>query len=299
MSTAADTSPPKAGSLWLNLSPGERRAVIGLTVALIIWYTLPLDGSVFGFYWSSWTKKDSYYVHGPAVPLISGWFIWRKRQVLATMAPQANYWGILPIAAATVLKVLGDITRLYSIAGFTTPILVGGLVWLLFGTKILRSVWFPIAFLFFACPLFQSIITRVSFPLQLWSSVIGAKILDVMGEVQRVGVQLTFNGEAVEVAAPCSGFRLTITMLMASVVFAYMIRGDLWRKLILVAASMPLALLMNSLRVVTLAATNTWLGRDAMEAIHEPSGWVFFGLSCLVFWLGMRALGCREYNENV
>jgi len=299
MSTAADRSLAREGSFWLRLSPGERLAVIGLAIALVIWYAIPLDSSVFGFYGSSWTKKDSYYVHGPAVPLISGWFIWRKREMLAQIAPQGNYWGLLPIGISAVLKVLGDITRLYSIAGFTTPLLIGGGVWLLFGSRFLKAVWFPIAFLFFACPLFQSIITQVSFPLQLWSSIIGGKLLDILGDVQRVGVQITFNGETVEVAAPCSGFRLTITMLMASVVFAYMIKGDVIRKLVLVVASFPLALLMNSLRVVTLAATNTWLGRDAMDAIHEPSGWVFFGLSCLVFWLGMRALGCREYNENV
>ena len=85
------------------------------------------------------------------------------------------------------------------------------------------------------------------------------------------------GGHEIFMGAPCSGFRSLITMFSLGVVYVYVIKGALLKKFILVASIIPLALLGNLIRVVTLCLLTFHAGEKVAQGFfHYFSGGVIF-----------------------
>jgi exosortase len=292
--------PPQSGQAAALAAARPRVASADLVLLLVmvavwVFWFLPVLR-----YWDiQWFMKDSYYIHGPLIPLITLMLIWTSKDKLLAAQKRTDWRGLVIVLAAALVRFVGDWAGIVALGSFAFPPLVFGLVWFMFGPKIARLCLFPIGFLFFMCPIPSTLLTNISYPLQLWSTVAAAQTMNLLGyQVVRTGVEIsTASGAEVMVGQACSGFRLLVTMLAAAAIFTYLFDAPVRRKVLLVVLTLPLALLGNAVRVWVLVFVADRWGEEAMHKAHDASGYLVVVLACLLFIGLMRLLECRDSKK--
>jgi exosortase len=161
------------------------------------------------------------------------------------------------------------------------PVTLIGLVILLLGLPIFRILAFPLCFLFLMVPLPQSLVNVIAFPLQLFAADLAVQILHLLDmPVLREGNIIHLPNTQLFVAEACSGLRSLMALGTLGVVFAYFFRKTWGERLVLVASTLPIAVLVNSFRVVLTAALTYRYGEGMAEGvIHQTEGFFTFGLA--------------------
>ena len=124
-------------------------------------------------------------------------------------------------------------------------------------------------------------------PLQLTASMIGKIILRFFGiPVLRDGVYLHLASFSVEVDKTCSSMHSLIALSALSFVIAYMMMDSIGEKVVIVASSIPLAILANGFRLVLIILLALWKGEMIFKSFFHPlSGKLFFLLALFILVL--------------
>jgi len=263
--------PHRYWAVWLFLFVG--------TIA-VFWPILPA-------LWRIWLD-DPDNSHGVLVPLISVALIWGNRRTLESTEIRPSVWGFVLATFALVLYLAALRTHLALPARIALLLTIIGLVWANFGAPTLKVARFPLFFLTFMIPLPDTFMGLVAFPLQRFASAVSATLLVLAGfPVLREGTMLYFPNASLEVAEACSGIRSMASYAVLGLLFAYLGRDRLGarRGALLVATTVPLALVVNIFRVTGTGILATHVGsRAAQGFLHEFSGFVVFALGFLLLW---------------
>jgi len=155
-----------------------------------------------------------------------------------------------------------------------------------------RLVIVPVAFLAFAYPLPDNLYIELSTTLQWLSSEIGAGLLTAAGvPVLLDGNIIDLGVMRLQVAEACSGLRYLLPLLTFGVLCAFLYRAPLWAKLAVIAATAPLAILLNGLRIA-LTGLLVQAGSPGLAEgfLHVFEGWVIFLLALAALFALMFAL---------
>jgi exosortase/archaeosortase family protein len=93
------------------------------------------------------------------------------------------------------------------------------------------------------------------------------------------------------VAQECSGIRASWVLFITSVVAAYLLLRSPWRRVALLVAVIPLAMLRNGFRILVIGLLCVHVGPHMIHSvIHQNGGPLFFALSLvplflLLWWL--------------
>ena len=174
--------------------------------------------------------------------------------------------------------------------------IVGALIFL-FGIQALRVYFTPLLLLLMLIPFPDQLYIQLTFPLQLKVSQMSAAIVDWVGiPVFRAGNVLTIPEKSFEVIEACSGLRSVITLLTLSVIMGFFVLRQVPSKVILIAISVPVAIVVNLIRVVSIILLFHFFGLDLYQGtLHTLTGLVIFGLALAVLFLAGRIL---EFWEN-
>jgi exosortase len=231
--------------------------------------------------------NDSNNSHGLLVPFISLFILYQKRDKLFRITPESSYWGLVILAASLIIYLIGHAGHIAFITRVMIVCSLAGLVLYNFGWTALRTVGFPLLFLFFMVPVPDSVYAYFAFPLQLLVSKMSAALIQFISiPIYREGNMLYFAQAQLEVAEACSGLRSITSFLMLSVLFAYMLRGNWLKRTALVLLAVPLAMLVNIIRVTGTGILAHFRGGEVARGfMHEFSGMV-------VFTFGIVLLAC-------
>jgi exosortase len=238
-----------------------------------------------------WSSVD-YYSHGFLVPLVAYWTASRSRMRFSPMANRDRR-GFAVAALAAAVYGVGLATSVVSLQGLGLVAAIVACALYLGGVQGVRVLAFPLAFLVFMVPLPQAWITPLIVKLQLIVSATAVDLLGWLGSgAARQGnvIQLP-GGDQLFVAEACSGITSIVTLTPLAVMFAYFTESTLARRLTIVLAVVPAAMLGNLLRVsVTVAAAERY-GAEAATGnlLHEFAGLITFTLACLAL-IGLGAL---------
>jgi exosortase len=247
-----------------------------------------------------WNEVE-YASHGFLVPFVALWAATAHRQRLAELAPRpvrgGLYWIGLSLVAYLIALIVGSATLI----GLVLVIGVGVVVIGLRGIEWMRTLTFPLAYLLFMVPLPSSWVTPLIVRLQMLVSGLAVWILQAVGvPIYRSGNVLELPGGAtLFVAEACSGITSLITLIPIGVFIAYFTESRLLRRLILVAAVVPIALVGNLLRVILTVEVAVWGDVEmAIEGpLHEWAGVATYVLGCLCL-LAVGALMRRLWPET-
>jgi exosortase len=233
------------------------------------------------------------YSHGFVIAPLAAFFAWERKRDLARATIDGSWWGLLPLclgAAALSVGRLG-VELMAMRTGFVLTLI--GLVLLLYGKEVFRILLFPLFFLFLMVPLPQSLVNVVAFPLQLLAATAAAEALHglripalIEGNIIHLAHARLFVEEA------CSGLRSLMALLTLGVVFAYFFRKSNVERAILIASTIPIAILVNAFRVALTGILTHHYGEDAARGvIHDFQGVITFSLAFVVLLLEARAIG--------
>ena len=242
--------------------------------------------------WVRWGEQQEL-SHSYFIPAISLWLVWVNRDRLQKSIGDPSWAGAGLMAFAALLVVTGRLTESFIFQQLAIVVAIAGATAAYGGLSLLRAAAAPIAFLLFAVPPPYWFLTVLSWNFQEVSSQIGVAMIKMMG----VPVFLTGNiidlGELkLQVAEACSGLRYLFPFLSLGVMTAYLYRGPLWHKLVIVTSTVPITILMNSFRIaVTGALVQAYGIQHAEGALHFFEGWVVFLLCMVALFLVVTLLG--------
>jgi exosortase len=246
--------------------------VAGATVAiLLVCYASILRG-MFEQWW-----QDEDMGHAFLVPFVILWIIWRERKRWMEVPVKPSWWGVTLLATAACIHLMSATGAGLFVGAIAFVLSAVGAVLCLGGVALLRSWAFPFLLTLFMLPKLAILYYQLTLPLQLLASRIAEFTLVAGGTlVKRDGNIIDAGGRQIEVAAACSGIRYILTLSFVAVVFAYFADAKPWMRTALLAASVPVAILANALRIAVVA----WTPALDSESLHALAGCLIF-IPCL------------------
>ncbi len=259
-------------------------AVLG---GLLLWLYAPTLSHLVRQWW-----HDPNFSHGFFVPLFSGFVIWQECPRLARLQPQPSWWGLLLLAFGLFILIIGQLGADIFLPRLSLLIVLAGLTVFFYGWNFFRALLFPWAFMFLMIPPPAIIFNQITFPLQLLASKVASTILSALGvPVLREGNVIVLAVMRLEVAEACSGIRSLMSLATLALIYGYLIERKIAVRILLAAASVPIAVVANSLRIVgTGLLVQYWDPERAEGFFHEFSGWLIFVVSLLMLYLLHRLL---------
>lgn len=269
------------------LAPPRARAISALSViaALLVF--------AFGWYWettfsivSIWQRSETF-AHGFLVVPIFAYLVWLRRRELALIPMRPCAPALAGLAAAGLAWLVGETGSVVSLSQFAVASMVPIAIWAVLGTRVVKELAFPLAFLFFTVPfgdfLVPTLIDR--------TADVTVFALQATGvPVYRDGNQFQIPTGSWSVVEACSGIRYLIASLMAGILFAYLSYTSLRRRLIFIGFSILVPIVANWLRAYMIVMLGHLSGnRIAAGVDHLVYGWVFFGVvMAVLFFVGSR-----------
>lgn len=235
----------------------------------------------------------------PLVPFVAGFLLYLARTSLPgslrsslTGAVVLSAVGGSALLAGTAWKgtlSVNDGLSLMTLA-YVSAIAAGGFLFL--GSRWMAAAAFPIAFLIFMVPLPDAAVYWIERASVLASADVSAAFFRMTGTpLLRDGTVFMLPGIVLQIAQECSGIHSTWVLFITSLVASQLFLKSPWRRFILVAFVVPLAIVRNSFRILVIGLLCVHVGPHMIDSyIHRQGGPIFFALSLgplflLMVWL--------------
>jgi exosortase C (VPDSG-CTERM-specific) len=263
---------------------------------------------------TNYAAQTDLHSHILLIPFISGYLILIQRNQLPKEYISSLAWSLGPlflgVASLIVARSLArsDPTLsqndFLSLITFSFVCLVASGGFLILGAKWMTANAFPFAFLFFIIPLPEAILDWLESVSKLASAEAAAFLFSLVGvPVLRDGTVFQLPGIVIEVAQECSGIRSSWMLFITSLLTSYLFLRSSWRRAILVSLVIPLAILRNGLRILTIGLLCVQVSPQMINSvIHHRGGPLFFALSLvplllLLWWLRKGEQGKAEISK--
>jgi len=221
--------------------------------------------------------------------------VWQSRERLGSAkispAPVLGWTSLLLGLALMFLARTQDVLTVEALS--ILPVIVG-CVLISAGWPVLRVLAFPIGFLFFAVPMPDWVIDAATVPLKVFISDLVTRILYAAGyPIAQNGVMIMIGSYQLLVKDACSGMNSIFALSAIGVFYAYAFRwNQKIRSLFLLAAIIPITIVANFIRVLTLVLIAYYGGVDLLEGmVHDLTGIGLFIVAVVLLFLFDEFLG--------
>jgi exosortase len=282
----SDATPsPSWKAQFQKISPAELGSQLFVTIALLV-LAIP---TFIRLGQQVWTMEIG--AHGPIVLATGIWLLWRS---WPTMAPETRTNPprlAVDIVIAVVSLMIYVFGRAYDFISLEALGLYGVLIAALlsrFSASTLMKNWFPIFYIGLLLPVPGWLLDRFTAPLKLFVSFVATGIVEPLGiPIVRQGVTMTVGPYQLLVEDACSGLNSLIGLVAITLFYIYLLRNAHWRySLFLVCLIMPIAILANVIRIVTLICVTYFLGDAVGQGfLHVTTGLFLFAISLVLMFL--------------
>lgn len=237
--------------------------------------------------------KSELHSHIMIIPLVSAFFLFQERRDVFASNSRAPGAGATVIAGGIAIYIFGKLQG----SAVGSP---GGLDWMIFsawvtgigafllffGGRTFKKALFPLSFLVFMIPLPAAVVDRVVPVLQHGSAVATELILRLLDVTfLREGLTFHLSRVSVEIAPECSSIRSSLALLITGTVAAKLFLGKWWSRSTLVLVTIPLAMVKNAIRIVTITLLAQYVDMRFLTGhwLHRSGGFVFFLTALIIF----------------
>jgi exosortase len=233
--------------------------------------------------WHIWLGSDEY-SSGLLVPILAVYVLWSRRAEIAKCRLRPSIWGIFAFLAAQALRLFGLYYVYGSAERLSVAVSIAALVLLLFGWQLFRRVFTVLLFLLLMLPLPTRVQAAMALPLQHWATTSAVFVLEMIGyEVLQEGNLIHIGQATVAVSEACNGLRMITAFFVISGLVVLLARRAWWEKLIVLASSIPIALLCNTCRLAITAIAFTMLSGEQIEKLfHDFGGYAMMPLALVI-----------------
>lgn len=235
---------------------------------------------------------DPAYGHGLLVPFAAAYFLYASLRRRKPARSGGSLWGAAALLAAILVFFTGRLGNMLFLEAAAFIGVLGALVLLTEGWAVLAAAALPLAYLIFMCPLPSSLYDTVSANLRLFASAASTVVLQYAGvPATATGNIIYIPGRVLSVEDACSGIRSLFGIAATAAAFAFVVKGGVLRKSVLVLSSAPIAVLTNILRVAGTGFLQQ-AGYTSLAAgfYHQLEGWVFFVIALAAFFVEYAVL---------
>ena len=262
-------------------------AYTGLASAFLIAF-FPVLKNLF----QTWLASDDN-SHGLLILPLSLYVVWNHRNEIKNANIIPGRGGIFFVTTATMLYLFGHLARISTISNLSFILAIWAVVWSLFGKEIFRILFFPMAFLLLMIPVPSQFYSMATIPLQLIVTKFSALIISLCDiSVLREGNLLHLPHQSLQVVQACSGLRSLMVLVTLCAIFAYLTMTSNFLRSILVVSSVPAAILVNIVRVVSMVLFFQLWNLDLSKGMaHTIFGVVifFWALMIIILFRGILA----------
>lgn len=237
---------------WRSLDPSVYVKVT--LIALLLWWFFRHEIDNVAYRWAT----DPSWSHGFLIPLFSLYFLNQHARDIVTLKPKVSYLGLLLLIGCFIFYTLDVVYfRIAYFQPLTLIAAIGATVLFLGGWRLVRYTWLPIIYLVFAVKLPDRFYTGLTIPMRMFAAKIASALLSMVRDLEAtaggVVINVIYNGKQMDppldVAEACSGMRLLMAFLALGVAMAYLHYRPTWQRLVLLASTIPIAILCNIVRV--------------------------------------------------
>jgi exosortase len=218
--------------------------------------------------------------HGWLVPIFSLYVLWTQRTELKKEVGSPSIWGLLACLPCIGVALVGSRGTQVRFEQFGFIGLCIAMPWAFYGRRVAKKCVFPALFLLFSVPM-ATYFDTVTIYLRLIASGTAFVVLRGFGvDVAQVGTAIVSQGAhpfSIDVAEPCSGLRSLVALTALTAAYAWYTQPTWRRRAALFACAIPLAVLGNVARVLSICFVAVWTSSDfALGFYHDYSGYVVF-----------------------
>jgi exosortase/archaeosortase family protein len=237
------------------------------------------------------------------IPLLVLFILYRKRNILLAVASwNHRSWRSLRLddvlggaacAVAVIVYVIGS-TTLYSLEFhlISLPLFIAGATMLLFNIATLRHSFICLILLAYLQPPPADLLAEIAADLSWSSAIIVQYMLGSVG--LPISLDASFGAPALVmqdasgaripfyVGEPSSGTYSIVGLSVFSIFVAYILRGKLWKRALILIVGFPVFYLLNATRIALIISIWYTSGEVAAESFHVVSGSVMSAVGTLV-----------------
>jgi len=232
--------------------------------------------------------------HGPIVLAVGAWLLVRELAAAKPLVRAGSF--ALTLAGLAVSLAIYVFGRAFDFISLEVAGLYGAAVAALYsriGVRALIHLWFPVGYLAFLIPPPGWFIDQFTAPLKQFVSWASMSALSAAGiPVAREGVTIYVAAYRLLVEDACSGLNSLVGLVAVSLLYIYLLRGSNVRyAALLVAATIPIAVLGNILRIMTLILLTYFFGDEVAQGfLHQAAGLFLFAVDLLLVFALDRLL---------
>lgn len=237
-----------------------------------------------------------HYSHIAVIPFLSGFLLyWQRSKIFSYTAPAPGLGALVAVAALPLLWLEWTASSGSDAYLFTNALALFILVLATFiacyGFKSFRAALFPLLLLFLAAPLPAHAVDAIIVFLQKGSAAMCEGLFSLTGvPFFRQGLVFHLPKLSIEVARECSGIRSSIGLLVTTLLAVHILMRSWWKQAIVVACVVPLVLLKNGVRIVTLTFLGGYDPSFLTGWLHTSGGVVFYLLALAIIVFLIRIL---------
>lgn len=290
---------------WLELELHSYLKILIITVLFVYLFHNDIGRII-----NRWLTDSSSWGHGFLIPLFSLYFINEHKKEIMSLQTRSNYLGLFFLICGIAFYALNGASP--SGYAYLQPIsmiaILGAIVLFLCGWPLLRYTWLPVAFLVFAIPLPSRYYVAITMPMRHLAANVAAALLNLLN-----GLEATASGviidviyknqhlEPLNVAEACSGMRLLMAFMALGVAMAYLHYRPIWQRMVLLASTVPIAIICNIVRVTVTGFIYVLIHPKYTQGIYHdilglgmlPLAFAFYGF---IAWF-MSSLFVEEGRE--
>lgn len=279
---------PLSGDTSRPLAVGETTVLAVILAAIFFWCYWPVLVDLV----RAWDHQPDY-SHGYLVVPIAGYFLWTRRERRPRVSRRYAWIGLVVVCLAVAGRVAGALWYVDAVQGWSIPLWVAGAGWFLGGWPLVRWSLPAVLFLGFMIPLPYGAERLLSLPLQQAATQLSCFLLQCLGQPAIAeGNVVLLNDLQLEVAQACSGLRIFVSIVALAFAFSVLISKPWWIKAGLFLAIVPIALLVNALRIAATGLLHIFIsGEVAQSFSHDAAGWLMLPVAAALMGAWIWYLG--------
>lgn len=240
--------------------------------------------------WDRFVEGDSYFTHGPLVPVVSTFMvlvIYKRVGIMAQRTFSATLAGWLVFLFFVMTHLVSVYARVTFVSGYSLVGVLMGLLMMWGGWSLLRLYWIPVANLLFMVPIPMVWIADLNFTLKTTAVGCAVWLTSTIFHIPAIVDGSTVFLPSLPDGSPqfliienvCGGLRSLVSLTWFAALFVCFSRVQgKWRWLLLVI-SLPVAVICNILRVTFFCVIAHYFGVESIAddtLLHTLSGLFLF-----------------------
>jgi exosortase len=270
--------------------PTQRVPLVTLGVLTLILVLAYLD--TFSLIVEEWSKP--LYSHGYIVPIFALGLLWVRFQPFRPVPAIERWIGLAILVLGLSIRLAGVYLTMAPVDRYSFLIAIFGLFMLVGGWHTIRWAGPALGFLFFMFPLPSWAEHNLLWRLQNLASVGSTFVLQTMGVAAFCeGNLIKVPGANLNIADACSGLRMLTIFLALAVAMVFLIERPWWDKFIILLSAIPIALIVNIIRITVTGLLYMWVGQDnefAKKLGHDWAGFFMMPLALGFLWIELQIL---------